>query len=366
MIVAALRGISLRGLQDAIAANAAVWLAVGGLIIGFVFGAIVYRTNFCTMGSISDIVNLRDWRRFRAWLLAIAVSIAGLHAVEAIGAIDVSRSMYVVPRLAWLGNLVGGLVFGFGMVFAGGCASRNLARVGGGDLRALITLVVLGIVAYASISGILGPARAWLEQLASVVLTSPDQRIGSVAGIRQSWVAAGIAGALALTCLASRDFRSSPVHVWSGVGVGVCIVAGWALTGLAYDELAARPAAPASLTFVRPIGDTLEWVQRYTAGRIPGFGVATVVGAIVGAFVVALAMRRFRLSGFSDTADLKRSLFGAALMGMGGVLAQGCTVGQGITGVSTLAIGSVITFVGIVIGGALGVKALERSLMSQA
>lgn len=356
----------MSGLRDAIAANGPAWLACGGLAIGFAFGAIVFATNFCTMGSVSDIVNLGDWRRFRAWLLAIAVAIAGLHAIEAAGAVEVQRSMYVGPRLAWVGNFVGGLTFGFGMVFAGGCASRNLARVGGGDLRALITLVVLGIFAYTSIGGILGPIRAWVEQSASVMLASPDQRIGSIAGIDQGQVAAGVAAAVALLCFGSREFRTSPRHVLSGLGVGLCVVAAWAVTGLAFDELADRPTAPASLTFVRPIGDTLEWLQRYTAGRLPGFGVATVLGAILGAFAMAVGMGRFRLSGFSDLADLKRSLFGAAMMGIGGVLAIGCTVGQGITGVSTLALGSVITFAAIVAGGAIGVKALERSLAAQA
>jgi uncharacterized membrane protein YedE/YeeE len=353
-------------LRDAIAAHSAVWLAVGGLLIGMAFGAIVTRTNFCTMGSVSDILNLGDWRRFRAWLLAIAVAIAGLHLLEAVGAVEVARSMYVGRRLTWLGNLVGGLMFGFGMVYAGGCASRNLARVGSGDLRALVTLIVLGIFAYIAIGGILGPIRAWLEQLASVLLPSADQRLASVAGIDRVPVAVAVVGLIAIVCFVSRDFRSSRTHILSGLGVGLCVVAGWALTGLAFDELADYPTAPASLTFVKPAGDALEWLQRYTASPLPSFGVATVLGAVVGSCLVAILTGRFRLGGYSDLADLRRSLFGAAMMGTGGVLALGCTVGQGITGVSTLAVGSILSLVAIVVGGVSGIKMLERSLMAGA
>jgi uncharacterized membrane protein YedE/YeeE len=138
------------------------------------------------------------------------------------------------------------------------------------------------------------------------------------------------------------------------------------LTGLAFDDLADRPTAPISLTYVRPTGDAIEWLQRYTAGPMPGFGVATVFGAILGAFATAKAMGRFRLSTFSDTGDTLRNLIGAAMMGIGGVMALGCTVGQGITGVSTLALGSFVTFAAIVVGAVVGLKALERWLMSEA
>jgi hypothetical protein len=272
--------------------------------------------------------------------------------------------MYVDSRLTWMGNVVGGVMFGIGMVFAGGCASRNLARAGTGDLRALMTLIVLGIFAYMAIGGILGPLRAWLEQLAAVTVSGSDQRIASLAGLDRRLVAAVIAGAVALFCLASRNFRNSRVHVLSGFVVGLCVAAGWALTGLAFDELADYPTSPASLTFVRPAGDTLEWLQRYTAARVPGFGVATVLGTVVGSLLTAIASGRFRFSGFTDVADLGRSLFGAAMMGTGGVLALGCTVGQGITGVSTLALGSVLSLLAILVGGVAGLKLLERSLMS--
>ena len=143
------------------------------------------------------------------------------------------------------------------------------------------------------------------------------------------------------------------------------MVAGWALTGLAFDDLADRPMAPVSLTYVRPTADTIEWLQRFTAARIPGFGVMTVIGAITGSFLTALAMGRFRLTTFTDIGDTKRNLYGAVLMGIGGVLALGCTVGQAITGVSTLALGSYLTFAGIVVGGRYGMKRMEAILMAE-
>jgi uncharacterized membrane protein YedE/YeeE len=138
------------------------------------------------------------------------------------------------------------------------------------------------------------------------------------------------------------------------------VVAGWALTGLAYDEMAARPTAPASLTFIRPVGDTMQWLSLYTATPMPGFGSTSVLGALLGAFTAAVATGRFRLATFADTGDTVRNLLGAALMGVGGVMALGCTVGQAITGVSTLALGSLLTFVAIVAGGFLGLRLLER------
>ena len=363
-------------LRDTIQGQGPAALALGGLVIGFAFGALVYRTNFCTMGSLSDIHNFGDWRRFRAWILAAATALVGTQLLGALGVVQLDKAMYLAPNVNWVGNLLGGALFGYGMVFAGGCASRNLARVGGGDLRALLTLVVLGIFAYMAIGGLLGPARAMLEQATAVSLSglnAPTQGLDAIAGAvtgrpGMGWTVALTAMITAVAvyyCFSNAEFRASPVHVWSGVGVGLCVVAGWALTGLAFDEMADKPTTPISLTYVRPTGDALEWLQRFTASRVPGFGVASVFGAILGAFVAAVAMRRFKLVGFSDLGDLKRSMLGAILMGIGGVLALGCTVGQAITGVSTLSVGSFLTFVAIVFGGLYGLKALEKSLMAE-
>lgn len=363
----------MSGIRETIQAQAPVWLAGGGLAIGAVFGALVYRTNFCTMGAISDIVNLDDWRRMRAWLLAAATALAGTQILEAAGIVELSRSMYLGATFNWLGNILGGLLFGFGMVLAGGCASRNLARVGGGDLRALLTLLVLGLFAYMTIGGLLGPVRSLLEQATAIALPAKTQSVADLIALplnldaRRTAVAltAIIVLAVVAFCFKDQAFRSSPSHVVAGIGIGLCAVAGWALTGLAFDELADKPMVPVSLTYVRPTGDTIEWLQRFTAARMPGFGVASVLGTILGSFAAAKAMGRFRVTTFSDAADTRRCLAGAAMMGVGGVLALGCTMGQAITGVSTLALGSFLTFVAIVIGGFLGVRCLERWLLSE-
>jgi uncharacterized membrane protein YedE/YeeE len=357
----------IEALRDGIAQHGAIWLALGGLVIGWLFGAVVFATNFCAMGSLSDVHNFGDWRRFRAWILAGATALVGAQLLQAGGVVALDKSMYLAgASLNWAGHILGGLMFGFGMVFTGGCPSRNLARAGGGDLRSLLTLVVLGLFAYVALGGILAPPRAALEQATSIPLEarSLGDLLSKATGLASSTgnlLAMALLGTAALAyCFADARFRASAVHVASGLSVGLIVVAGWALTGLAFDDMATRPVPPISLTYVRPAGDALQWLTLYTAAPIPGFGTASVFGALLGACAVSLAMGRFHVSTFSDTGDTLRTLAGAALMGIGGVMALGCTVGQGITGVSTLAIGSFLTFAAIVAGGIYGLRVLER------
>lgn len=363
----------MNALRDLVTADAPVWLAAGGLLIGFAFGAIAHATNFCTMGAISDIMNLKDWRRLRAWLLAAGTAILGAQLLQWIGAVDLSLSMYLSARLNWAGSILGGVMFGFGMVFAGGCASRNLVRAGSGDVRSLLVLVLIGTLAYMTIGGILGPLRAALETATSVMLSAPTQSFGDLLATQLGITsrtghliaASGVLLPVFVFCFANADFRASRRHVWSGIGIGLSIIAGWSLTGLAFDEMADWPRPPISLTYVRPVGDAMEWLERFTAAPLPGFGVATVLGALLGAFVTAALTGGFRVTGFAGTDDTLRHLTGATLMGIGGVMALGCTIGQGISGVSTLAAGSFLTVLAIVLGTVFGVKTLERWLASE-
>jgi uncharacterized protein len=362
-------------LRELFSLHGPLLLAIGGFVIGLTFGAVVFATNYCAMGSLSDIHNFGDYRRFRAWLLAAATALAGAQLLQAGGVVALDKSMYLsTPALNWVGHILGGGLFGFGMVFTGGCPSRNLARAGGGDLRSLLTLMLLGLFAYMANGGIFAPARAALEQATSIPFGGASQSLGDMLGRAAGLgriagglvVMAVLATATVVYCFADRRFRSSAVHIVSGLAVGATVVAAWALTGLAYDDMMARPVPPVSLTYVRPVGDTLQWLTLFTAAPMPGFGVASVLGALTGAFTAARAMGRFRVTTFSDAGDTLRNMFGAALMGIGGIMALGCTVGQSVTGVSTLALGSFLTFAAIIGGGLWGLRVLERRIMGAA
>jgi uncharacterized membrane protein YedE/YeeE len=365
----------IENMRELVVDDPGIYVSLIGLLIGTVFGYIVYVTNFCTMGSISDILNFGDYKRFRSWLLAAAVAIIGATYLQNFGISDINSAMYLTPNFNWLGNVVGGLLFGFGMVFAGGCVSRNLVRAGAGDLRSALVLVVTGIFGYMTIGGILGPIRLSAFDWSIVDLTDynlESQSAGSIISLFSGIDASSanlaaivvIVAALIFYCFKDASFRKSIPHLVAGTGIGLCVVAGWMITGLAFDEFAEQAVPVASLTFVRPTGDTLEYLMRFTALGAPGFGVVSVAGALLGGFLGAFSKGRFNLTTFANAKDTVYNMFGAALMGIGGVLALGCTVGQALSGFSTMAVGSMITFVFIIIGGIAGVKYLERLIMA--
>ncbi|MFN0301695.1 MAG: YeeE/YedE family protein [Burkholderiales bacterium] len=346
-------------------------VSIAGGVIGAVFGFIVERTNFCTMGAISDAVAMSDYRRARAWALAIAVAIVGTQGLQLAGWVDLQKSIYLGSSLGWLGAVIGGLMFGFGMTLSGGCASRNLVRFGAGDVRSLIVLVVLGIFAYMTLRGLISPPRVALEGATNIDLAASlfksqgiPELLAGTAGLSLvvvRVVATLVAAALLLWfCFKDADFRESPMHIVSGVGVGLVVVAGWWVTGvLGFDEF--EPTRPASLTYTAPVGNALVYLMTFTGATID-FGIASVFGAIAGAYVSALLRKSFSLAGFADRSDLFRNLSGAALMGVGGVMALGCTVGQGLSGISTLSLGSLLALASVITGGVFGIKYLESQI----
>lgn len=349
--------------------SASFYIGWGGLFIGILFGALIARTNFCTMGSLSDIVNFGDWRRFRSWLLAVSIAMIGVLWLERAEIADMSYSLYVSPNLAWGGHLIGGLIFGVGMVFSGGCVTKNLVRAGSGDLRSLIVLWLIGGSAYMTIGGLFAQTRVDVVAATTLDLAEmglDDQRISSilsgVTGMSAEMATIAtvliLAGGMLIYCFKDAGFRKSPTHLAAGFGIGILVIAGWFLTALTFDEFADNPTL-ASLSYVRPAGDSIDYFMRFTAYEGVSFAVATTFGALIGAFLMALATRTFHLATFSDPGDTLRNLGGAILMGIGGVTALGCTVGQAITGFSTLAVGSLITFIAIIIGGLIGFKLLE-------
>lgn len=355
--------------REAALENAAAWVTWGGLVIGIVFGFTVQRTNFCTMGSISDIMSFGDWRRFRSWLMAAAVAIIGVAVIERMGVADMGTSIYTSSTLQWGGHIIGGLLFGVGMVFGGGCVSKNLARAGGGDLRSLIVLVVIGIAGYMTMGGLFGPARVAITAPMSADLTAIGADSQRIDGLLATLTGLGantanilaivvIAGGILAWCFWDRGFRRSANHVLAGLVIGLCVLAGWVLTGLTFDDFADNPQVQ-SLSFVRPAGDTVDYLMRFTAYDAASFTVVTLFGALIGAFLSAISNKSFAFATFSDSSDTLRNLSGAVLMGIGGVTGLGCTIGQSVTGFSTLALGSLITFICIVIGGVIGMKAME-------
>lgn len=337
-------------------------LVLSGLVIGALFGAVVQRTNFCSMGAISDAVALGDKKRLRAWLLAIAVAIVGTNTLLLSGLVAVDKSFYLAPRVAWIAMLLGGLLFGFGMVLAGGCASRTVVRVGAGSLKSFIVFIVMGLVGYMTARGLLYYVRTSVEVAGTDLGTS--QGLPSVAaglfglgaGTAIVIVAGLIAAAIVVWCVRDRAFRGSTRDIVAGLALGALVTAGWWATGwLAADEF--EPAPPASLTLIGPAGDTLQYLMTFTGAKI-SFGIAVVFGILIGSFGAAVASRTFRIEMFADRDDMLRHMGGAALMGFGGVMAAGCTVGQGLTGVATLGIGSLLAFGGIVAGAVISVKLL--------
>jgi uncharacterized membrane protein YedE/YeeE len=334
-----------------------------------VFGATAQRTNFCTMGGISDRVLMGDGRRLRAWVLATAVAVIGAQLLAFGGRVDLGRSIYLTANFGWLGAILGGLVFGFGMVLTGGCPSRTLVRLGAGNLKSLVVALVLGVVAYMTLRGLIAPARISFEGATNIDLTAyglKSQNMGELAaavlgvgeGAARAVAAVAVAAALLYFCFKDAAFRRSPRDVTAGVLIGLTAVAGWVVTGIiAFDEF--EPVPLVSVTLVSPVADALQYLMTYTGATI-NFGIAVVGGIIAGSFLAAVASGEFRIESFTERNDLVRHLVGATFMGVGGVFALGCTIGQGVTGMSTLAFGSLIAWLSIMGGGYVGVKYLEE------
>lgn len=355
-------------------------VVAGGFAIAFAFGVVAARTNFCTMGALSDIVNMGHWGRMRMWLLAIAVAMAGTTALATAGLIDLSKAVAMRPVLPWLSLLLGGLLFGVGMTLAGGCANKNLLRLGGGSVRSLVVLVFMAIASYMTLKGLFGRWRAsWLDPVAINLGERgwTDQGLGTLlarlGGMepRTASLVAAAALVLVLLVVVFKDarFRANFNQVVGGVLLGLLIVAGWYVTGhLGFGEnpdtlenvyFATNTRTLESLSFVAPMAFSLELLMLWTDTSLKlTFGIASAIGVVLGSAAYALATKKFRWEGFASMDDLRNQLFGAVLMGFGGVTALGCTVGQGLSGVSTLAIGSFIAVAGIVVGSVATLKYL--------
>lgn len=351
--------------------------------IGILFGFIGNKTNFCTLGAVSDAVNMGNWNRMRMWALAIATAVLGTAALGLAGWLDVSRSIYTGHRLIWLSHILGGLCFGAGMTLASGCGSKTLIRIGGGNLKSLVVFFFMAIGAYMTLRGLFGVWRVnYLDAVAFELPhgqdlpsflanagLAPDHALLLGAGV--------VGGGLLLAALASREAWSREVLL-GGFAVGALTVAGWYVSGhigfvaehpetLEEAFIGTNSGRAESLSFVAPLAYTLELLLLWSdSSRIVTFGIACSLGVIVGSAIYAVTTGGFRLEGFRTPDDLIRHLVGALLMGFGGVTAMGCTIGQGITGLSTLALGSLLTTASIVLGAVATMKAQYWLMMREA
>ena len=351
-----------------------VWLVFG---LGLLFGATAQRTHFCTMGAIADIVYMGNWTRMRQWLLAMAVAIIGTSMLAACGIIDPAKSLYTAMRLNWLSHLVGGACFGIGMVLASGCGNKTLVRIGAGNLKSMIVFIVVGLSAFMTLKGILAIPRTTLLDNHFITLAT-HQDLPSIAAASgaalpsmQLLIGGGVALLLLLFVLAGREFRareSIVVNLWAGVGVGAIIVAAWFVSGsighVAEDPTTLQEAfvrtssgRMESFSFVAPFAYTLDLLMMWTdVSKVVGFGIAASLGVVAGSFLMAIATGVFRWEGFGNVEDVGNHLGGAVLMGFGGITALGCTIGQGLSGISVLSLGSLLTVAGIVAGALVATR----------
>lgn len=315
-----------------------------GLAVGVIFGACSQVTGFCLQRGLDEYWSGSEGYKLHAFALALAVALAGTHIVSSLRWVDISQSLYMMPSFSWLLLPLGGLMFGYGMGLANGCGARALVLLGQGNLRSFVVLLCLGIAAYMTISGITAPLRlamAKLTMLTPTAVTLPQ-------GLPRSLVVWGLVAALVAFALRQRTAGRRLRDLTGGAIVGLLIVAGWLITGwLGADDF--EPTPITSLSFIAPIGDTIQYAMIST-GMSLRFGIAMVLGVLAGSFLAATLRGRYQAEGFESPRQMARYILGGVLMGIGGALALGCSIGQGLTGLSTLAYSSVLAALSIVAG----------------
>lgn len=364
---------------DSASLNTLTTLVLGlAFALSVCFGAIAQRTHFCAMGALSDVALMGDWTRMRQWGLAAGIAMMGFALLAATGTLDPAQTLYASNRWSWLSAAVGGFLFGVGMVFASGCGSKTLVRLGAGNLKSLVVFVVMALAAFATLRG-----------LTAVVRVNTVDRVGleSAAGTRipellaATWggdlklttLLAGLllGGALVAWAMKRADFRRVD-NLLAGLGLGAIVTAMWwtsaSLGYVAEHPDTLQPAFVATnsgraeaLSFTAPLAYTLDWLLFFSdKSRVLTIGIVSVFGVVAGSAVSAIASGTFRWEGFGGVQDLGHHLLGALLMGVGGVTALGCTVGQGLSGIATLSLTSIVAVAAIIAGGLAALKLQVR------
>jgi uncharacterized membrane protein YedE/YeeE len=338
-------------------------VVASGLVIGLAYGAIGLLSGFCLLSGLRGWWADGDSRLIRTYALALGVAITATQLLAAGNVVDLGKSLYLQPSFSAPLIFVGGLLFGYGMVLSNGCGSRALVLLGRGNLRSFVVVIVLGIAAQMTLKGLIAPARMavlQMSQMSPKIVSLPV--LLSTLGLSETFArmlaASLIAGALIIFAFAHAPFQRAWGQIAAGFAVGVLVAAGWLVTGyLGADDF--NPVAVTSLTFIAPIADTVQYSMLST-GLTLNFGIAIATGVFGGSLLTALATGRFQWEGYTSPRHMLRSIGGAALMGAGGAMAYGCSIGQGLTGLSTLGLASFVAVGGILLGTAAGLRGLFR------
>lgn len=332
--------------------------ALIGLFGGVLLGLAARMGRFCTLGAIEDVLYGGSDTRLRMWVLAIGFSVFGSFGLMALGLFDPSNSFYIAMQWSPVASIVGGGLFGYGMAMAGNCGYGALARLGGGDLRSFVIVLVMGLASYSALSGPLAWLRIRIFPTPSVA-DSPNglaHLIGATLGVSTAMVGIVLGVGIMLISLNNKEFRAGKKSVIWALVVGMAIVSAWA--GMQFVNATGFSDLPVvSHTFSAPIGETILYGMT-ASGQSLSFGIGSVAGVWIGAFVGSLIKGHFRWEACEDPRELRRQILGAALMGIGAVIALGCSIGQGLSAFSLLAYSAPVTFAAILAGAALGLRQL--------
>jgi hypothetical protein len=329
-----------------------------GFAGGMVLGLAARVGRFCTLGAIEDLLYQQSDTRLRMWGLAIGVAGITAFGLAGFDLFDISSNAYWITPWSPLASVSGGLLFGYGMSLAGNCGFGALARFGGGDLRAFVIVLVMGISAYVMMSGPFARLRILATEATSPTFENQSyaQVLGALTGLPMVWVGAAISALICFAALASRNFLQNRRAVFWGAAVGLAITSGWFGTSwVATHGFIPQPVQ--THTFSAPLGETIIFLMTASGGGL-SFGVASVFGVLAGAFCGSLIKGHFRWEACEDPRELRRQMLGAVCMGFGAVLAFGCTVGQGISAFSVLSFSAPVTFAAIFVGAAIGLRQL--------
>lgn len=353
---------------------------LSGFLIGGLMGAVVQRSTFCIAAACHNIVTTNDLTQTRAYAMALLVAILGTQILYSFGYVDISRSSYLASSFTWLGYIMGGFIFGVGIVFGGGCASRILVRAAEGNLGGLVTVMAFIFSSGAALWGI--TARIRVDYIETMRLNIPSQYLPNLLSFVPSWAVIAVIGIVLIIFMLTAPKGSPWRRGWrwplAGAAIGLTIVLAWWINSAAYkammhidqftfsgpdDPMLLQRWRPKSLTFALPDAEAFRYIILWTGESI-NFGIATVFGVLGGSYIAAMFSRTFNWVA-PPLQQFKYNLFGGLLMGFGAVVAMGCNIGHGLSGISTLALSSIVTMTFIFIGAISGAKYINWRLMKE-